>query len=101
MSLETLLRDSNLRYGRIALDRTPDGLWHAAICHFNDHMTKDCAGHDDPVDALRVALIEDARITADKVRRYRDAPKATGGWKQKDGFPTFAASADDDFEALL
>ncbi len=87
-SLETLLRATTLAYGNIGLHRSRDGLWFASISHFSDHLTKDCKGYGDPVEALRVALIEDARVTADQVRKYKGAAKL-GGWKEKSGFPTF------------
>ena len=83
--LETLLRNTELRHGRICL-YTDKGEWFAAVTHFHGHQTH-LGGetwHSDPVDALRAALVEDDRKSRDIKRRYTEAPKK--GAVQDDDF---------------
>lgn len=88
--LEALLRASELKHGRICL-YTEGGRWYGAVTHFHGHQTQ-CGDQwqDDPVDALRVALIEDARRSDEVRRRYAAAEKMGS-----------AAVADDDFEDIF
>lgn len=73
--LEDLLRATSLRVGRIAID-TMDGVnWRASVSHFNGRHVHQPHPFGDPVEALRVALIEDERQQRDLVRRYDAAPK--------------------------
>jgi hypothetical protein len=73
--LETLLRATTLTEGRISLSVNCAGTWRATVSHYNGHMTWAPDGHGDPVEALRVALFEDARQADDLRRRYEAAPK--------------------------
>lgn len=78
MTLEELLRDCKLYNGRIQLS-AHRGQWTAVVAHFDGgHMTSMVGQdewRDDPVEALQIVLIEDARKTADVVRRYNLSPK--------------------------
>jgi hypothetical protein len=74
-SLESLLRATHLRHGRICL-YVADGRWNGSVSHFHGHMAwEDGQGHSDPADAFRAALIEDERKSRDQVRKYDAAPK--------------------------
>ncbi|MBB5985954.1 hypothetical protein [Sphingobium lignivorans] len=80
MSLETLLRECTLVYGHIQLFRDNGG-WQASVCHYPADTTEAMRQTDskvfaDPVEALRKALLEDARKTRDMERRYASAPRA-------------------------
>lgn len=75
--LDSLLRSTALKHGRISLDTMGDGRWTATVSHFDAHMSHPMGvDHGDPVDALRAALIEDERKCRELVRRYHAAPKA-------------------------
>ena len=89
--LESLLRASTLRHGRICLF-TQDGEWYGAVTHFAGHQTTMGGDkwHGDPVDALRAALVEDDRRSRELSRRYAAAPKVAP-----------AASGDDEFEGMF
>ena len=82
-TLVELLRSTELTNGSISLRRIQGGGWSAVIAH-NRQSPDHLMGHmvhpfdaqwDDPVEALRVALIEDERLCRDLQRRYREAPK--------------------------
>lgn len=73
--LEALLRECTLTYGHIQLFRDDAG-WQASIWHYGPKQQTDGKAFADPVEALSKALLEDARITRDLERRYRNAPKA-------------------------
>lgn len=61
MSLEALLHASPLRDGTIQLSAI-NGRWTASVAHRHGHMTHAMgAWSDDPVEALRVILVEDER----------------------------------------
>jgi len=73
VSVETLLRECALTYGHIQLFRNEDG-WQASVCHYGPPpVTRDSKVFSDPAEALRKALMEDARKTADVKRRYERA----------------------------
>lgn len=75
MSLEDMLRASQLRRGAIQM-ACVDGSWGVTISHQHAHQVHpNGKWHDDPVEALRVALIEDDRICRDTARRYEAAEK--------------------------
>lgn len=97
VSVETLLRESALTYGHIQLFRNEDG-WQASVCHYGPPpVTRDSKVFGDPVEALRKALLEDARKTADVKRRYERAISE----RQIELEDVIAAVADDDFEGML
>lgn len=103
-SVETLLRESALTYGHIQLFRNEDG-WQASVMHYGPPpVTRDSKVFDDPVEALRKCLLEDARKTADVKRRYDAAPKGCGVATphQIDLEEAIAAAGDtDDFLEML
>ena len=75
-ALEELLRNSAVTNGSISLLRLNGGQWRATVCHHNGHMVHPFDDwEDDPVEALRIALVEDERLCRDLARRYRNAPK--------------------------
>ena len=76
MSLEALLRSTDMTYGRISLF-VMDGTWRASVDHYPHGRSSafQFDGHSDPVDALRVALLDDERKGREVQRRYADAPK--------------------------
>ena len=89
-SIETLLRETRMHYGHIQLFRDDQG-WQASVYHYEPkRLTHDGRAMDDPVAALRAALIEDERRTKDLERRYAESPKV-GTVKR----------ADDEFEGMF
>lgn len=84
--LDELLRATALTNGSISLCRVNGSRWRAVVNHIQNgaehplshmvHPFDDWA--EDPVDALRVALIEDDRRCRDLARRYEAAPKMGG-----------------------
>ncbi len=74
--LEQLLRECAMTYGHIQLFRDEAG-WQASVYHYSPKkLTHNGKAKDDPVEALRAALIEDERLTRDVQRRYDAAVKA-------------------------
>lgn len=73
--LINLLEETSLSHGRICL-YVADGRWTVTISHFNDRLTHPLdQSHHCPVQALRLALIEDERKSRDRARRYTHAEK--------------------------
>lgn len=77
-TLEALLRASTLTYGHVQLFRDDQG-WQASVYHYEPKTLTNGRALDDPVDALRVALVEDDRKTRDLARRYAAAEKVGSG----------------------
>jgi hypothetical protein len=76
LTIEALLRDCRMTYGHIQLFRDAAG-WQASVYHYEPkRLTHDGVACADPVDALRLALIEDERRSRDLERRYAAAEKA-------------------------
>lgn len=93
-SIEALLRESRLTYGHIQLFRDDQG-WQASVYHYEPkRLTHDGKVMDDPVAALRAALLEDERKTRDLERRY-----AAEMVKKKQA--VMVATPDDEFEDLF
>lgn len=86
-TIEQLLRGNTMTYGHIQLFRDEAG-WQASVYHYGPEklLTHDGEAVADPVDALRAALIEDDRRTADLARRYAAAPKIGGVEPEFDEF---------------
>ena len=94
-SLEDLLRSVDLTYGNVTIS-VMNGEWGATVCHFGGRatMTHHMGDlHSDPVDALRTALIEDARKGLDVKRRYAAASKL--GEAARAPLPAAAPDMDD------
>ncbi|MBH0113244.1 hypothetical protein I5E68_09830 [Novosphingobium sp. YJ-S2-02] len=73
--LEDLLRSCQMERGQIVLTCL-EGEWGATIAHQYGPMVHPMMRwRDDPVDALRSALVEDSRIEKDASRRYAIAPR--------------------------
>lgn len=86
--LEALLCECQLRYGHIQLFRNEAG-WQASVYHYTPKTLTDSAVFSDPVQALRVALVDDDRKTRDMERKYQ---------AQK---PKRVMPADDDFGSMF
>lgn len=73
--LEELLRSHRMWRGAIQM-ACVDGQWGVTVTHHGGHQVHPMGKwHDDPVDALRAALIEDERMQREQVRKYSGAPK--------------------------
>lgn len=84
-TLEALLRSSSLTYGHVQLFRDEHG-WQASVYHYEPKTLTNGRVLNDPVDALRVALVEDERKTRDLERRYAVAVKVGDAPVDADGF---------------
>jgi len=74
-SIDDLLRSTRMHYGHIQLFRDDQG-WQASVYHYEPkRLTHDGKVSDDPVAALRAALIEDERRSRDLERRYAQSAK--------------------------
>lgn len=97
-SLEQMLRAHHVKRGAIQMTII-DGEYGVTISHQQGHQTHPMGRwHQDPVSALRAALLEDDRVCRDLARRYDAAPKVGDG-EQIDIEDVLAA--DDDFGELL
>ena len=100
-SLDALLRDLPITYGHIQLFRDASG-WQASVYHYAPKAEKQLTNSkvfDDPVEALRVALIEDERKTRDMERKYaRAVSKKAAASAAKAVLP---AQEDDDFGSMF
>jgi len=101
-SIEDLLRSTRMHYGHIQLFRDDQG-WQASVYHYEPkRLTHDGRVMDDPVAALRAALIEDERRTKDLERRYAASVKLGDGERvQKVRDAVTALSGGDDFEGMF
>ena len=99
VTLETLLHESSLTYGHIQLFRDEQG-WQASVCHYGPERRDVHDGHvfGDPVEALRKALLEDARLSHDVQRKYDIAMAEK---PVQIDLEEAIAAATDDFEDLL
>lgn len=95
-TLETLLRASTLTYGHIQLFHDDQG-WQASVYHYEPKTLTNGRTLDDPVDALRVALVEDDRKTRDLERRYSAAVVQ----KKQATVAAVMAADPDDFEDMF
>lgn len=97
-SLEEMLRSHHVKRGAILMSIV-DGEYGVTISHQQGHQTTPMGRwHQDPVAALRAALLEDDRVCRDVARRY------AGATKHGDGVQTDiedVLASDDDFGDLL
>lgn len=85
-TLDELLRECRIEYGHIQLFRDADG-WQASVYHYEpQRLTYHGKPLEDPVDALRKALLEDERLTRDLERKYAAAPKQGDATADSDDF---------------
>ena len=96
--LESLLCECQLRYGHIQLFRNEAG-WQASVYHYTPKALTDSAVFSDPVQALRVALVEDDRKTRDMERKYARAVSTKTAAIAK--VAVLPAREDDDFGSMF
>jgi hypothetical protein len=91
-----------MHYGHIQLFRDDQG-WQASVYHYEPkRLTHDGRVIDDPVAALRAALIEDERRSRDLERRYAGSVKLGDAERaQKVRDAVTALSGSDEFEGMF